>query len=197
MCCDGRRMLNIQNEFMAKDALLSLSWPTTSWTGEAHVWESGWRFVVLGCPCLTDVLWRFVLGFSEPCDVCCPWLFFWLDVTLCVLNIAWWGFECWLLEFADFGCWCCYLKKAYYAAFVHAIQRTKNRVYSSLRYPGTDHELTAQTSNHVRVAPLLKINGSADRKWRSRFRTFDSNSQWNSHYFVGLFQFWNGLPPNN
>lgn len=41
MCCDGRHMLNIQNEFLAKDALLSLSWPTTSWTGEAHVWESG------------------------------------------------------------------------------------------------------------------------------------------------------------
>ena len=125
MCCDGRRTLNIQNEFMAKDALLSLSWPTTSWTGDAPLWESGWRFVVLGCPCLTDLLWRFGLSFSEPCDDCCPWLFFWRDVTLCVLDIAWWGFECWLLEFADFGCWCCYLKKADYAAFVHAIQRMK------------------------------------------------------------------------
>ena len=35
------RTLNTQNELVAKDALRSLSWPTTSWTGEANVWESG------------------------------------------------------------------------------------------------------------------------------------------------------------
>ena len=92
------------------------------------------------------LLWRFALSFSEIVDDllfdddCCPWLFFWLDVILCLLDIAWWGFECWLPEFSDFRCWCCYLKKHTCAAFVHTIQRTEKKSvfwdilgYSSLR----------------------------------------------------------------
>ncbi len=139
------------------------------------------------------LLWRFALSFSEIVDDllfddCCPWLFFWLDVILCLLDIAWWGFECWLPEFSDFRCWCCYLKKAYMCCICayYPTHRKKSVFWDILGYSSL--RILEHLGSWVYYSLLLKLriisNLSENKTW-TRKRLPGSNPKvflWELHH---------------